>query len=65
MRLGKAYAEFRNFADDWLRVERSFGPQAVARIYQAVLAGKTDPASGQIISMWADVDSESKQDNFG
>ena len=52
MRLGTAFAEFRNFADGWLRVERSFGPDAVTSIYQVVLAGKTDPASGQIISMW-------------
>ena len=52
MRLGGAYVGFRKFCDNWLEVERSCGPEAVARVYQAVLAGKTDPASGQIISMW-------------
>jgi hypothetical protein len=52
MRLGGAYVGFRKFCDNWLKVERSCGPEAVARVYQAVLAGKTDPASGQIISMW-------------
>lgn len=52
MRLGGAYVGFRKFCDNWLKVERSCGPEAVAGVYQAVLAGKTDPASGQIISMW-------------
>ena len=51
-RQGMAYVEFRQFADNWLRVECSYGADAVGNIYQAVLAGKTDPASGQIISMW-------------
>ena len=53
MRLGTAYAGFRQFCDSWLRVERGYGPDAVEGIYQQVLAGKTDPASGQIISMWS------------
>lgn len=52
VRMGAAYAGFRKFADNWLKVERNYGPEAVASTYQAVLAGKTDPASGQIISMW-------------
>lgn len=52
MRLGAAYAGFRTYADNWLRIERSYGSEAVASIYQAVLAGKADPASGQIVSMW-------------
>ncbi len=51
-RMGTAYVGFRQFADSWLKVERNYGPEAVTRTYQAVLAGKADPASGQIISMW-------------
>lgn len=54
MQLGGAYVGFRQFCDGWLRVENSRGPQAVAQVYQQVLAGKTDPASGQIISMWSE-----------
>jgi hypothetical protein len=49
--LGMAYAGFRKFSDSWLKVERSHGAEAVTSTYQAVLGGKTDPASGQIISM--------------
>ena len=52
MRLGGAYVGFRQFCDGWLRVERTYGPDAVAAVYQAVLAGRTDPATGQIISLW-------------
>lgn len=55
-RSGAAFVAFRKFADNWLRVERSYGPEAVASVYQAVLAGKTDPAIGQIISMWSESD---------
>lgn len=52
MRLGAAYVGFRQFCDGWLSIVRSYGPDSVARVYQEVLAGNTDPATGQIISMW-------------
>ena len=52
MRLGGAYVGFRRFCDDWLKVERSYGSDGVAAVYQSVLQGSADPASGQIISMW-------------
>ena len=54
MQLGGAYVGFRQFCDGWLRVERSYGPQALEAVYQQVLAGKSDPASGQIFSLWAE-----------
>lgn len=50
-RLGSAYFGFRQFCDGWLRVERSCGPEAVEAVYQQVLAGSADPASGQIFSL--------------
>ncbi len=50
-RLVVSYVEFRQFSDGWLRIEQSEGPEAVEQTYQSVLAGKADPASGQIISM--------------
>jgi len=49
--MGAAYANFRKFSDNWLKVERSYGPEAATGVYQSVLAGKTDPASGQVISL--------------
>ena len=51
MRLGAAYVAFRQFCDTWLQVEDSCGAEAVAAVYQRVLAGKADPATGQIISL--------------
>ncbi len=55
-RLGVAYVDFRRFSDGWLKIEHSYGPEAVIRTYQAVLAGNTDPASGQVVSLWPEVD---------
>jgi hypothetical protein len=52
MQLGAAYVGFRQFCDNWMSVERSCGPAACERVYQQVLSGKANPASGQIISMW-------------
>lgn len=52
MRMGAAYAVFRKFSDSWLKIEHNDGAEALSGAYQAVLTGKCDPASGQIISMW-------------
>ncbi len=51
-RLGVAYVDFRRFSDGWLKIAHSYGPETVMNTYQAVLAGKTDPASGQVVSLW-------------
>ena len=50
-RLSETYVEFRLFCDNWLRIEQSSDPEAAERTYQSILAGKNDPASGQIISL--------------
>ncbi len=55
-RLGMAFMAFRKFSDGWLQVERSYGAEAATSTYQAVLAGKADPSSGQVISMWTESD---------
>jgi hypothetical protein len=47
-----AFSGFREFCDTWMRVESSCGPEAMTATYLSVLAGKADPASGQIVSMW-------------
>ena len=51
MRLGGAYIAFRQYCDEWMRVEYSQGSDAVESAYQKVLAGQADPAAGQIISL--------------
>lgn len=50
--IGISFAAFREYTDDWLRIEHSYGAEAVERVYQEILSGKADPASGQIISIW-------------
>ena len=52
-RMGSAYVGFREFCHGWLRIDHNVGPDAVSAAYQAVLAGKSDPASGQVVSMAA------------
>jgi NADPH:quinone reductase-like Zn-dependent oxidoreductase len=52
MNMGSDFVGFRADSDNWLQVAYSYGPQAVILTYQAILAGTTDPASGQIVSMW-------------
>ncbi|MEH6557033.1 MAG: DUF2855 family protein [Oceanicoccus sp.] len=49
-----SFSDFREFCDNWMTVERSYGADAVIKTYQSVLSGRADPASGQIVSMWPD-----------
>jgi NADPH:quinone reductase-like Zn-dependent oxidoreductase len=50
-RLAGAWTKFSAASDAWLRVVRSSGRDAVSRVYQDVLAGRTHPAEGQILSL--------------
>ncbi len=52
MSMGLEYVAFRAGSDKWLKPQRRHGIAAVEQTYQAVLAGKADAASGQIVSMW-------------
>jgi NADPH:quinone reductase-like Zn-dependent oxidoreductase len=51
MSLGAAYVGFRQYCDSWMTVEQATGHAAVEQAYQKVLAGRADPAVGQIISI--------------
>ncbi len=50
--LAAAYGGFREFADHWLTIQQHHGPDAVSQVYQSVLSGNADPATGQILSLW-------------
>lgn len=52
IKLGTEYMQFRAGSDNWLRLEHSYGIDAVEKIYQSVLAGRSDAKSGQIVSLW-------------
>ena len=50
-RLAAAWTKFCDASDAWLHVVRSSGREALERVYQDTLAGRTDPADGQIVSL--------------
>jgi Protein of unknown function (DUF2855) len=54
-RIGAAWSEFSDASDAWLRVVRGSGRDALARVYADMLAGRTHPADGHILSLQAGV----------
>jgi NADPH:quinone reductase-like Zn-dependent oxidoreductase len=50
-RIAEAWTRFCDASDAWLHVVRSQGRDAVLRVYQDTLAGRTDPADGHILSL--------------
>ena len=53
-RLGEVWLGFNDFVAGWMTVEYDLGPDAVARVYQEVLAGRFSPNTGYILSLWED-----------
>ena len=53
-RLGASLQAFVESTHKWLRVERAYGRDAVARVYQATLAGSARPDQGNVLSLWDD-----------
>lgn len=51
-RLGEAWSGFRTFSASWLEVRRGYGREAVARVYEDTLAGRTEPRHGHVLSLW-------------
>lgn len=52
-RLASAWTRYCDASDAWLRVVRGSGREALERSYQEILAGRTDPAEGKILSLQA------------
>jgi len=50
-RIGGAWTKYCDASDAWLHVERHTGREALARVYQDTLAGRTRPADGHIIKL--------------
>ena len=53
-RLGESWSAFIGFVDSWLSVEVHLGQQETERVYQNVLAGRSDPRAGYILSLHDD-----------
>ncbi len=51
-KLGDAWADFRTFSEGWLKVQRGYGPDDLARVYEDTLAGRTEPQDGHVLSLW-------------
>ena len=51
-RIGQAWLSFVPTTDRWLEVVRGYGPDQVAETYANVVAGKSPPNEGQILSLW-------------
>ena len=51
-RIAMAWAPFCEGSQGWLTVERNSGPEAVARVYDAMREGSVPPSAGQILSMF-------------
>ena len=51
-RVAEAWNGFRLFSESWLRVQRGYGRQAVERVYEDTLAGRTEPQHGHVLSLW-------------
>ena len=50
-RISSAWTRFCDASDAWLRVVRGRGREALERVYQDTLAGRSDPADGHILSL--------------
>ena len=50
-RMANAWTKFCAASDSWLHVVRSSGCDAVEHVYQDMLAGRTQPADGHILSL--------------
>ena len=42
----------RRGAQGWLQVRRGAGKDAVVRVYEDTLAGRTEPQHGHVLSLW-------------
>jgi hypothetical protein len=51
-RIAGAWSGFRAFSESWLQVRRGAGREAVVRIYEETLAGRTEPQHGHVLSLW-------------
>lgn len=50
-RLGSSWTDFAAFSDQWMKVERHCGPEALECVYLDILNGRIDPRDGHVISL--------------
>jgi Protein of unknown function (DUF2855) len=52
-RVGEAWRRYVEFSDGWLRIRHGYGPDAVEQAYLELVDGRSDPATGHVLSMWS------------
>jgi NADPH:quinone reductase-like Zn-dependent oxidoreductase len=52
-RFARAYVGFRTFSETWLVIQQTGGADRLDDVYQSVLAGTSNPTTGQVVSMWS------------
>jgi hypothetical protein len=50
-RMAEAWRPFVEWSSGWLRIERGEGPEAVEAAYLELLDGRSDPATGHVLSL--------------
>jgi hypothetical protein len=50
-RVAEAWRRYVEFCDGWVRIKHGYGPDAVEQAYLELLDGRTDPATGHVLSM--------------
>jgi hypothetical protein len=51
-RIGASWSDFRAASDSWLKVVRGRGTEALEGVYQDLLAGRSVPSEGHVLSLW-------------
>ncbi len=51
-RIASAWNGLREFTEQWMKIERGSGREAVAQVYEQTLRGTCAPQTGQILSLW-------------
>ena len=52
----EAWRRFAEFADSWVQIQHSSGPDAVQSAYLELVDGRSDPAVGHVLSLWPERD---------
>ncbi|MFN3628279.1 MAG: DUF2855 family protein, partial [Parvibaculum sp.] len=50
-KVGEAWDAFATSAGKWMKLERSRGEAAIAKVYADMLAGRINPAEGHLLSL--------------
>jgi hypothetical protein len=53
-KIGGAWFEFMSGVDRWVRLVRAEGKDAVAGVYERMVAGECGPDEAHVLSLWSE-----------